>query len=236
MNPRFLFPIAFILAVSLLIVGCAEKVQRTAKPMFDTKPLDACLVINVDLSSSFSRDFGERAFPLMMKIVGEYFRSQTGNDCKVVLAQTSASSEDETVLFEGSPRQLRQRFADPDALSAFLMSKSDPSRSPIIEAMTTAVGYANAMPDVGDETQMLTVMISDMIESEPDPAKRIAAGRRLSSALKTYQAGGGGLALYYVDVDETPRWTELLDRCGFARGQYVIANELSDVPPMPRMD
>ena len=235
-TPLHSIPIALIATLSLAMTGCVAKVERQAKPMFETKSLDACLLINVDLSQSFSHDFGQRAFPLLMTVVTEFFEAQSGNDCKVVLAQTSATSADQTVLFEGTPRQLRQRFDSPEALSEFLMSKSDPNRSPIYEAMGNVIAYANRMPDAGEDTKVLTVTISDLIDSETDVEKRKAHGRVLVDELKTYQAAGHGLALYYVALSETDKWTQIMDRCGFERGQYVIANTLTDQPPMPRLD
>ena len=55
-------------------------------------------------------------------------------------------------------------------------------------------------------------------------------------ALKTYQAAGGGLALYYVATDETARWQKILDEAGFTPGQYVIENELIQSPQLPSFE
>ncbi|WP_461507062.1 hypothetical protein [Rhodopirellula baltica] len=230
--PKIIFAVAITAAMS----GCVAKVEREAKPVFDTKPLDACLVMNMDLSGSFAADFGERAYPLMLQITNEFFRAQSGADTKVVLAQMSGHvGQDQVVLFEGTPKELRQRFNSPDDLSTFLLANSDPNRSPIFEAMGEAIGYVNRMPTVTKETRLLTVTISDLVESETDSDKRRAAGRVMVGELEKYQQLGGALALFYVSVGETERWQKILDRSGFQAGQYVIANTLNDNPPMPRM-
>ena len=234
LQKKLLVPTVLMTTLISVAVGCVAKVDTADRPIFKDRTLDACLVLNVDLSQSFANDFGDRAFPLLMKVTTEYFQSQAGAECKVVIAQTSAN--DDTILFEGTPRQLRSRFNSPDQFSTFLLSKSDPNRSPIFRAFGNTIAYANDMPDVDESTTLLTVMISDMVESETDDAKRKADGRQMLRELEAYRESGGGVALYFVSLKEVDRWNRIFESAGFERGQYVIANTLADDPPMPSLD
>ena len=55
-------------------------------------------------------------------------------------------------------------------------------------------------------------------------------------ALTTYRAAGGGLAFYFVATDETARWQRILTEAGFEPGHYVIENELTQSPQLPRFE
>ncbi|MEO9592326.1 MAG: hypothetical protein ABJG45_12180, partial [Rhodopirellula bahusiensis] len=47
---------------SLLSTGCMKKTDTVHRPVFEERSLDACLVLSIDLSSSFAADIGERAY------------------------------------------------------------------------------------------------------------------------------------------------------------------------------
>jgi hypothetical protein len=222
-------------AVALIAAGCVESQPRDRTQMFKSDSLDACLVVSVDLSGSFANEFADRAYPLLIDLMDRFFTASMGDDCKIVLSQMSEEI-DRVVLFDGTPAELRRRFANPDELSKFLLENSKPNRSPIFEATGKTLGYINAIPNVDAETRLLTVLISDMKDSETDRAQRSATGHRMLTQLQTYQETGGALALYFVDLSETWRWQEIITRAGFKEGQFLIANDLVESAPLPEFD
>ena len=223
--------LALIICLLPLVGGCIKAIPRTDPVMFDTKPLASCLVVSVDLSGSFADDFGDRAYPLLLKIMDKFFTVSMGEDSKVVLSQMSG--HDQVILFEGTPRELRRRFASPDELAEFMLEHSGRDRSPIYESAGQTFRYVNSMADVTEDSKVLTAIISDLKDSETISAKRSATGRKMLSELESYQAKGGALALYCVDLEETSRWKRILDMAGFKPGQFVISNDLVESPPMP---
>ena len=92
------------------------------------------------------------------------------------------------------------------------------------------------MPGITERTRLLTVVLSDMIDSETDAAARQEAGRAMVESLKAYHAQGGALALYYVADEYAARWRTILGLAGFEPGEYVIASDLVARPQLPSFE
>ncbi|MDA8746499.1 hypothetical protein N9N28_17890, partial [Rubripirellula amarantea] len=137
---------------------------------------------------------------------------------------------------DGKPSDLRRRFKSPEELSQFLKDHSDPSHSHVFDSTTHTLDYIGSLSGVTERTRLLTVILSDMLDSQRDQSARIQSGRRMMESLSKYQQAGGGLALYFVDTDETSRWQKILSESGFEPGHYVIENELTQSPQLPRFE
>lgn len=214
--------------------GCVPSRSLTHRQPFETKSLDACLTIVVDMSGSFYESWEERAYPLFLELMDRFFVEGTGADSRIVICQLSAAAD--VVLFEGSPDDLRATFTSPETLDAFLRERSDPSGSPVYEATERAIGYVTSMPRVSEETRLLTVILSDMAHYNPADANDVEAGTKMFAALQRYGAMGGGLALYCVAESEAPRWGQILTAAGFQPGLYVVESELVANPQLPQFD
>ncbi|MEP2310670.1 MAG: hypothetical protein ABJ208_15965 [Rhodopirellula bahusiensis] len=216
---------------SLLSTGCMKKTDTVHRPVFEERSLDACLVLSIDLSSSFAADFGERAYPMVLGLVQSFTDQSLGGDCKIVLSQMSG--HDQVVLFEGSPGELRHRFGSPEAMAAFLLENSKPNASPVYVATRKTIDYVNAMPDVTEQTRTVTVLLSDLVDSEQHQPTKSREGFRMLDALTRYRESGGNLALYYVAQNEVPRWNEIIERAGFEPGHFAVHNALASSPSLP---
>ena len=225
------FYAAWMLACLLPVTGCVKKTESVQRPMFEARSLDACLVIAVDLSGSFAKDFGARAYPMVLGLMESFTDQSMGGDCKIVLSQMSG--HDQVVLFAGSPEELRHRFGSPDVMADFLQAHSKPNRSPVYVATRETIDYVNAMPDVTERTRTVTVLLSDLVDSESHQRTRSREGFRMLDSLTRYRESGGNLALYYVAQAEVGRWNEIIERAGFQPGQFVINNELNSNPDLP---
>ncbi|QDV42539.1 hypothetical protein Enr13x_23870 [Stieleria neptunia] len=233
MNPRTrIFQAALLSCIAFS--GCVKKQETVDRPVFEPYEIDSCLAISIDLSGSFANDFGERAYPLVLDLMDTFTDQSMGAECKIVLSQMSG--HDQVVLFEGSPAELRHEFGSPEQMATFLRDHSKPDRSPIYVATRKTVDYVNLMNGISEKTRVLTVILSDMRDSESDQSKRSQEGFRMLASLETYRERGGSLALYFVEQEEVPRWKEILGRAGFAEGQFVISNSLESNPQLPRFD
>lgn len=201
---------------------------------FEVEDLESCLTVIVDLSGSFASELDIRAYPLLMDLCDSFFTEGAGTESRIVICQLSG--QDKAVLFEGRPGELRSSFNSPQQLADFLHRKSDPSSSQVYKATGKALSYVTSMPRVSANTRLMTVILSDMIDSESSDPTRSKHGNRMLSALKRYRELGGGLALYYVSEDETSRWSKILDKAGFQPGSYVIESTLVARPQLPRFD
>lgn len=226
-----------LLVVALLTStysGCVPKQDRQLVDTFEHEELDSCMTFLIDLSGSFASNWNDRAYSLFMGLSEQYFAESMGTNNKLIIAQLSGN--DRVVLFDGRPVDLQRQFSSPEALSEYLKEKSDGSQSHVYNAVKETVDYAGTLRGVTDTTRMLTVVLSDMRDSEIDPDKRSETGNAMVASLSTYREAGGTLALYYVGTEQTARWQRILAMAGFEQGSYVIENELSSNPQLPRLD
>ncbi|MCA9195636.1 MAG: hypothetical protein KDB03_27880, partial [Planctomycetales bacterium] len=157
-----------------------------------------------------------------------------GGNSRLVVAQMSQRQD--FILWEGTPEEMRAKFPSPEVFNRFLKDQSDPQSSPVYEATEEAVNYVSAVHGVAPSTRLLTVILSDMIDSSQDPQEKQASGNRMLAALQGYQQRGGSLALYCVAPEETRRWQRIVDMAGFKSGQFVIQSSLVENPILPKLD
>lgn len=222
------------LAIASVVTGCVK--VDSIKPIepFEQEKLDGCMAILVDMSGSFASHWDERAYDLFIELSESYFVEARGGENRLVIAALSGS--DRVVLFEGRPSDLQAKFKSPADLSQFLKQQSDASRSRVYESLGSTLDYMTSMAGVSGQTRLMTVVLSDMVESEPDRALRRTNGYKMLEAMKRYQQAGGGLALYFVANDQVPQWRKILGEAGFESGRFVIENELTNTPRLPQFN
>lgn len=214
--------------------GCIDsKPHQLAKP-FEHRELDACLTIVVDMSGSFATSWNDSAYRLFLELMDQFFTEGTGMEARVVIGQLSANED--AMLFDGRPEELRSRFLSAEELNAYLEEHSNPTGSAVFQATERAVAYASAMQGVTEHTRMMTVVLSDLMDSESDVDARRKAGKDMLKTLTKYREMGGGIALYFVSPNEVERWQEILKTAGFEPGTYVIESSLIARPQLPRLD
>lgn len=216
------------------LVGCVQRqAVRKLKP-FEVVELESCLAITIDMSGSFSTSWEGRAHQLFMQLLDAHFSAGAGAEARVVIGQISGA--DEVVLFEGQPRELRQKFKTPESLNDFLLEHAETSSSRVYESTRKMVDYVGSINGVTDETRLITVVLSDMADNTQDPDERESLQLQLVESLKQYQQRGGGLALYYVARDQAGHWNQILRDSGFGAGEFVIETVLSESPQLPRLN
>jgi len=207
---------------------------QSQRVQFEDTKVESLLAIIVDMSGSFADSWEGRAHRLFLNLMDKFFKEGAGAESRVVLGQLSANNR--VVLFEGAPSELRGKFPTPESLNSFLRANSDPNGSPVFEATGRTLDYLNGMSGVDDSTRKLTVILSDLADSEPDPERRRTTGNAMLTSLKRYQQSGGALGLYFVAPEETSRWRVILDQANFEPGQAVIETSIRENPPLPSFD
>lgn len=226
--------LVLLAVIGVTTLGCVPSQRHDDRSPFAAGDLEACLTVVVDMSGSFESELSTRAYPLLVELCDRFFTGGSGGESRIVICQLSGT--DRAVLFEGRPSELQSSFESPEELADFLRAKSDPGSSQVYKATEQAVSYVCAKPRVSEQTRLMTVILSDMIDSESRDPERTKHGTRMLASLKRYREMGGGLALYYVDEDETGRWSRILSKAGFTPGSFVIESTLVARPQLPRFD
>lgn len=239
-NKGCLFPDLLLLWLGLIVgyvllstTGCVPAEPHETVQPFEQREIESSLAILVDMSGSFSASWSSSAHGLFLGLMDQFFTENVGGEARVVVCQLSGSSD--TVLFEGRPEELRSKFRTPADLNAFLTSHAKPASSPVYQSIRKVVDYVSALPGVDENTRLMTVVLSDLVDNSPD-GERQAQGRKMLQSLERYQKAGGGLALYFVAPGETSRWRRILDLAGFEPGTFVIESTLVAQPQLPQFD
>jgi hypothetical protein len=223
-----------LLVLVVLTGGCVDsQPHHLAKP-FERRELDACLTIVVDMSGSFATNWDDRAYKLFLELMDQFFTEGIGVESRVVIGQLSGNEN--AVLFDGRPEELRSQFRSADELNAYLQKHSDPGSSPVFQATDRSVSYVTAMQGITPNTRLMTVVLSDMIDTACTVDERRETGNDMLKTLKKYRKMGGGLALYFVAPHEMKRWQQIINMAGFEPGTYVVESSLIARPELPRMD
>ena len=226
--------IVYALIAATFTGGCIKNQPQQEVHHFEVDELDAVLAIIIDLSGSFAGSWDDKAYPLFLNLMDRFFTGAAGSESRVIIGQLSGN--DDVLLFQGTPSELRTRFQSPEELNAYLSEHSNPRSSPVFKATRRAVDYVASMPDVTNNTRSLVVVLSDLVDSETNPQSRTNSGHAMVEALQRYRAKGGGLAFYYVDQNEEDRWHRIMTKSGYTPGTYVIENEIVENPTLPSFE
>lgn len=215
--------------------GCVKSPDLGNSAPFESQELDACLSIVIDMSGSFSDLWEDRAYHLFLSLSDQYFNDSMGTENRLIISQLSG--QEQAVLFEGTPADLRRQFGSPEELNEFLQENSDPGASHVYAATQRTLDYVSGVTGVTSETRLLTVILSDMIDTQPSSHTwDDTQPHPLKESLRRYQALGGGLALYFVAESQRNHWKDLLREAGFQPGYYMIESDLAANPQLPRFD
>jgi hypothetical protein len=215
-------------------VGC-EKVTpadlASPSPIATDDP-EYILVIMLDLSGSFARLADEkdgRAYRFTTGAVDKFFRQRLGNNDRVIIGQLSATTK--SLLFDGSPRALRQRFPSAKEFGQFMRSQSNHGGSRIHLGISEALDYLMDFPGVATgKTKTALFVLSDLEDNFPDSDK--TRGNVMQS-LATYTRMGGIAGFYYVSMQYLSLWRKEIRDAKIRN--VVLEPEISD-PKLPTFD
>jgi hypothetical protein len=215
-----------IIACALMFVGCQQRAEQQS--VFEPDDGEYVLTIVLDMSISFRELMDDKAWTFLCQIIDRYFQERIGHNDKLILAQLSAS--DRALLWMGTPLELRQEFKSATEFRAWVESKADPNGSNLHDGIVQAVEYT--LTDAASGKGKSAVMIlSDMIDSKG------ADGReRAVSALAKVGKSGGGVGLYYVDVQQCALWKKLLHDAGVPDANVIVEADIVGHPNLPRFE
>jgi hypothetical protein len=195
-----------------LAVGCERR--RETEPRFVVEEeCDFVIAVILDLSGSFLEQMteGGEAHRFMLSLIDRYFRDRIGSNDQIIIAQISGTL-DHSLVWQGTPLQLRKDFSSPRAFSDFLRSKADPDASHVHGAITQTIEYLMSQPSVTNgKAKSAVFALTDMFDNGPHPQK---SKNRAVQALAEYGKIGGTVGLFYVDQGLVPAWRSELQKTG----------------------
>lgn len=225
--------VAFVVAVLILSTGGCELHHETdSLAPFGTDESSYRLIIQVDLSGSFLHLMLEdgHAYQFLMEVLEKYFQGRIGTGDRVIIGQLSGNQR--SLLFEGTPSELREIFPTAQVFRDFLLSKCDPRGSRVHDGITDALEYLMSDPRVQAKgVKSACFVLSDLDDNMPDDAQ---SEERLKSALSAYGECGGFMGCYFVDARLVGPWKRRLEDAGLVR--YQIESDIRVRPTLPNFE
>lgn len=224
---------ALLLACAL--VGCqAVPRGQEEEPVLGDQGHEFRLSFVLDVSGSFIRELepGGKAYPFLMSAMDRYEKDKLGSNVKVIVSQISGTRR--ALLWDGTPRELKERFPDARAFMNFVVSKSNPNGSRVHDGVTDSLEYLMSFPGVAQRTvKTACLVLSDFDDNFPDEAD---TKKRLIECLGKYAKTGGSIGFYWVDVDRVPFWHGALRDAGFRHDRAVVVADIAHSAPLPNFE
>ena len=220
------------LMLAVLLSGCGKRRSTTSQPAFPEDEKEYILAIVFDLSGSFMQLMAEdgRAYDFAMQVVDRYHRNTIGTRDKLVIAQISGTQR--SLLWEGTPLQLRHQFPTAASFREFLLSKADPNGSLVNDGLAHVVNYLTADPQVsGGHAKLGLFVLSDMLDSGPNPEE---SQKRLVQSLSVLGLTDSLIGMYFVDQLLVAYWKQQLQAAGLRR--YHVESEIVGKPLLPELE
>ncbi len=212
-----------------LFVGCAPYEPPAQTSSFAQPQTEYIVMIVMDLSGSFAHLMADdgKAYDFALAVYNEYFSKRIGCPDELIIAQFSGTHR--SLLWRGSPLELRQQFPSAAAFKTFLMSKADPNGSVIHDGLAHALEYMTDDPVIAaGNAKHAVFVLSDMLDNGPDPER---SAQRLATALNRYAQRNGVVGMWYVDQDLMTTWRENLRNAGFK--DFRVECEIDVRPNLP---
>lgn len=210
--------------------GCHER-DTTKAASLQPDSSEYVLLVAIDMSGSF-REFmaeGGRAYTFLLTALDEYHQQGLGSDFQVIVTQLSGN--DEPLLWQGTPRQLRRDFPDPESFRDFLIAHADSGSSRINDGIAESIDYVLHTHSVArGNAKTVALILSDMEDNHSDDE---ASERRLMDALTTY-AGRGGIGFYFCSQKRMAGIRRKMEQAGY--DMYILESDIYGRPPIPNFE
>lgn len=222
-----------LLTVLLLVTaGCQRRVEMQATTPFVRDYGTFKLAILMDLSGSFAELMAEdgKGYDFAMQVIEKYAQGRVGASDTIVIGQISGTEK--ALLWEGTPIQLRQDFANASEFRKFLLSKSSPNGSLVHASIASAVEYVANDPAVASgRVRPAVFVLSDMLDNGPEMKE---TKQRLVDAFKLLAKRDGLVGIYYVEPQLLTSWRESLADAGIS--DFVVEADIIGRPMLPDFD
>lgn len=233
-----------MIVLALLASGCQKRRDtegdQAARPLRQNKSIAkspfvrdeceyVCMVV-IDLSGSFRDKMAAQgaAYDFVNRVIAKCFKDRVGSSAdRIVLAGISGTSK--SILWEGSPGQLKRKFASREAFRDFLYANADPNGSLVNEGLARAIEYLCRMQSVSSgQAKSILLVLSDMEDNGPN---REATEQRLVNSLLSFLKLRGHCGLYFVDQNRMEHWQARLTAEGYPL--VPIVSDKNEMPTLP---
>lgn len=217
-----------VAAVLVYLVVDSTRQAPEENPVATGQEYERVVMLQVDLSGSFLQLMAEKgkAYEFLLRVLDRYMRGNANE--KLILGQLSGSNA--SLLWDGTPAQLRKDFPDQAAFRKHLLAKADPNSSRLHDGMTDALRYLKGLPGVTAKTKCALLVLSDL----EDNWSAAGSEQRLVTELREFGKRGGAVGFYFVDLHRVEGWKGHLRSAGVKH--HVVESSIVTTPSLPALD
>ncbi len=219
-----------VLLLVPLASGCEPRDPATASPL-QPETNEYILLVAVDLSSSFLDNVASsgQAYQFLTQALDHYHRAGIGGGYQIIITQLSGNRS--PLVWQGTPRRLRQEFRDPESFRRHLEAHADPNGSRINDGIAESLDYALHTHSIArGNAKAVALILSDMNETF-DPGT--ASDARLVDALTRF-AQRGAIGFYYCDQQRLADVRDMMSEAGI--DMFNLECDIHGRPPLPSFD
>jgi hypothetical protein len=207
------------------VVGCEVRDEAQVQT-FQSETCEYVLLVAVD------RDYvanHKKAFEFLQYAIDKYFSDRMGsrND-QIIIAELSGSPK--SLLWQGTPEQLRQDFPDQEAFRKYMLANGNEGCR-INEGLAESIKYLLKTHSVAfGKAKTAALILSSFQDDQPNSEESEV---KLLDAL-TKLAKRGGIGFYFVDRTRMDFIEEKMTKAGFPL--YTIECDIHGRPPLPTFE
>lgn len=204
------------------LCGCTRR--DTSKAVsWEQEPTDYTLLIIVDIDTIKTNP---RAADFITYAVNNYFRERVGTSDHIIISQLSGNKR--PLLFQGTPRDLRQQMQTPEALRDYLIAASSQGRR-INDGISESLDYVSHTTSVKrGGAAPIALIVSSMIDGNPESKE---SDDRMMGELIKFGNTGGQMAFYFCDQERMAYVRDKMEKAGF--GWEILECDIYGRPPLP---
>ena len=200
---------------------------------FEAANIDYLAVMAINMSTDFRRSMerDDAAFKHVLAVVDTFNRHTVGSEARLVMTQVSGVGN--TLLWEGTPRQLRQQFATAKDFRRFVLDKKAGKPEAIKGLVTTTKYLLNHEALDNPDCKPALFIISDA-QDQREYAETFKDCAELAKNFTKISSRKGVCGWYFVD-DANLDWAkEIVQRSGFS--DYRVEADIVRRPSVPRFN
>ncbi len=231
---RIVGSLLIALMIALTQPGCEGRRGPGDRSPLPQEDAEFLLAIVLDLSGSFHETMqkGGKGYRFVLGLTEKFFKDRIGSNDRVVIVQLSGTVK--SLLWDGTPKQLKKEFKTAEAFNDFLRSKADPGGSRVHDTIADTLDYVLDDPGVAEgKTRPAVFVLSDMEDNFGDPE---GSKQRVIDSLRRYGKQGGVIGLYWVSTFLVPEWRKNFRDAGIRSGRWVVIPDITSDPQLPEFE
>lgn len=218
----------------------SRRIERRFLPGRERSPFEATkveyvMVIAINLNQQFQgrmqRD--DAAFRYVFSLVESFTRNTVGSEARIVITQLGNGAQN-PLLWEGSPREIRQQFQSPEMFQSFVLKNRRDCPPQAINGLVTTTKYLLNHEALDNEAcRPALFIVSDAVDQRPY-AETFKDCAELAKNFTDIAHLGGICGWYFVDHQNLDWAKEIVKRSGFK--DFRVEADIVRRPSVPRFN